>query len=339
MKRKISIIMTLLLLASYTATAQDQTAYADLEKGEAINLPGIYAKIETSEGFVVFYLDYKNTPLTTTNFINLAESGFYKGLKFYRDIENYALFCGDPLNNGTSDAGYNFPMEINEQLSHNQSGILSMDGISTLSNGSRFFISKSADPILDSKYSAFGFIVEGDKVLKKLTRKDSIISIEIIRTGPGATSFLSDEAEFNRLSSVMLSRELESFRVTNPDVVTAIETLGENVKKTLTGIYYKISEKGSGEKAVKGDFVSVNYTGKLIDGTIFDSSISRGTPFEFSVGKRSVIYGMDETLLDMSIGEKRTVIIPPELAYGENQNGPIPPNSWLIFELEFLGIN
>ncbi len=339
MKRKISIIMTLLLLASYTATAQDQTTYADLEEGEAINLPGIYAKIETSEGFVVFYLDYKNTPLTTINFINLTESGFYTGLNFYRDIENYALFCGDPLNNGTSDVGYNFPMELNEQLSHNQSGVLSMDGISRLSNGSRFFISKSADPILDSKYSAFGFIVEGDKLLKKLKRDDSIISIEIIRTGSEAAAFISDKAEFNRLSSVMLNRELESFRATNPDVVAAIEKLGENVKKTLTGIYYKVNEEGSGEKAEKGEFISVHFTGKFIDGTIFDSSISRGLPLEFSVGTRSMIFGVDENLLDMSVGEKRTVIIPPEFAYGENQNGPIPPNSWLIFELEFIGKN
>jgi peptidylprolyl isomerase len=207
-----------------------------------------------------------------------------------------------------------------------------------MTNSSRFFISKSPDSVLDDKYAAFGFLTEGRKVLEKLKRKDTIISIEIIRTGSEALAFKTDKNEFNRLSQLLMSRELDTFRAENPQVAAAIENLGEGVKKTLTGIYYVITSEGNGVKPVREDEVSVHYIGKMVDGTVFDSSIARGVPFEFTVGTKSVISGWDESVINMTVGEKRTVIIPPALAYGKVQAGPIPPNSWLMFDVELLGI-
>lgn len=338
MIKKLLLILSILIISGTALTAQDQNAYLDLENGESVNIPGIYARIETSKGSMIFYLDYKNTALTTLNFINLAEQGFYNKLTFYRDIQNYALFSGDPENNGSSDAGYNFPMEINSKIRHDKSGILSMDGISKMSNSSRFFISKSSDTVLDNKYTAFGFLTEGFKTLEKLTRNDVINSIEIVRTGSEALAFNTAESEFIRLSQHMMTEDLNSFREKNPEVAAAIDNMGEGVQKTLTGIYYKTTVEGNGVKAERGDSVSVHYVGKMVDGTIFDSSIARGTPFEFAVGTKSVITGWDESVIDMSIGEKRTVIIPPNLAYGDTQAGPIPPGSWLMFDIEFIGI-
>ena len=338
MIKKIIIILSVFFISITTVTAQDQSLYTDVKKGESVNIPGMYAEVETNRGIIVFYLDYENAPLATLNFITLVDEGFYNGLEFYRDIQNYAIFSGDPENNGSSSAGYNFPMEINNKLKHDRSGILSMDGISNMSNSSRFFISKSADSVLDEKYTAFGFITEGLAVLRKLKRGDTISSIKIIRTGSEATAFKTDKNEFNRLSKIIMDAELEKFRAQNPEVVSAIENLGDGVNKSLTGIYYKITLEGNGIKPEAEDLVTVHYSAMMIDGTIFDSSYARTTPFEFSVGTNSVISGWDEAVMDMSIGEKRTVIIPSNLAYGDVQAGPIPPNSWLMFDIEFIGI-
>mmetsp|Transcript_132092 Transcript_132092/g.196787 ORF Transcript_132092/g.196787 Transcript_132092/m.196787 type:complete len:126 (-) Transcript_132092:46-423(-) len=92
-------------------------------------------------------------------------------------------------------------------------------------------------------------------------------------------------------------------------------------------------------KSKNGDNLSMHYTGKLVDGSVFDSSVTRGTPFTFRLGQGNVIKGWDQGLLDMCVGEKRTLTIPPEMGYGARGYPPvIPGNSVLIFETELLGI-
>ncbi len=101
----------------------------------------------------------------------------------------------------------------------------------------------------------------------------------------------------------------------------------------------EILEEGNGELADDGDTVSVHYTGKLEDGTVFDSSVERNQPFEFTIGKGNVIAGWDQGVLGMRVGEKAKLTIAPNLAYGESGRGQIPPNATLIFEIELLGVN
>lgn len=99
-------------------------------------------------------------------------------------------------------------------------------------------------------------------------------------------------------------------------------------------------EVGNGETAESGQSVTVHYTGWLTDGSKFDSSLDRNSPFSFSLGKGMVIRGWDEGVAGMKVGGKRKLTIPPEMGYGERgAGGVIPPNATLIFEVELLGID
>lgn len=98
------------------------------------------------------------------------------------------------------------------------------------------------------------------------------------------------------------------------------------------------TQPGTGAAAKDGDQITVNYTGKLQDGTVFDTSVGK-TPFEFTLGGGQVIPGWDQGLLGMKVGGKRTLTIPPSLAYGEQGAGStIPPNATLIFDVELISI-
>jgi FKBP-type peptidyl-prolyl cis-trans isomerase len=96
---------------------------------------------------------------------------------------------------------------------------------------------------------------------------------------------------------------------------------------------------GKGKEAKDGDSISVHYVGTLANGTEFDSSRKRGTPFTFMLGKGNVIKGWDQGVAGMKVGGKRKLTIPPSLAYGERSQGRIPPNSTLQFEIELLNVN
>lgn len=112
-----------------------------------------------------------------------------------------------------------------------------------------------------------------------------------------------------------------------------------DAQTTESGLQYIVVEEGSGDKAVSGKKVKVHYTGKLEDGTEFDSSIKRGQPIEFTLGVGQVIKGWDEGIALMNVGDKYQLIIPPELGYGAAGAGNvIPPNSVLIFDVELVEV-
>jgi len=95
---------------------------------------------------------------------------------------------------------------------------------------------------------------------------------------------------------------------------------------------------GTGDMAVSGDRVVVNYTGRFVNGKVFDSSLSRNEPFQFVLGVGQVIKGWDEGIVGMRVGGKRILSIPSTLGYGANDYGPIPGGSTLIFEVELLKV-
>ena len=131
--------------------------------------------------------------------------------------------------------------------------------------------------------------------------------------------------------------EVELFEIQKPFVDTDFDLPAEEIALE-SGLRYLEHITGKGLEAATGHTVKVHYSGYLIDGTKFDSSHDRGKPFSFQLGQGRVIKGWDEALALMSKGEKRSLIIPPEIGYGPRGQGKIPPNSTLIFEVELIDI-
>ncbi|KAK9457405.1 hypothetical protein V1511DRAFT_493531 [Dipodascopsis uninucleata] len=122
-------------------------------------------------------------------------------------------------------------------------------------------------------------------------------------------------------------------------ILSVMDTVEAGFSAALQiGITKKIPAADCKRKAKKGDKLEIHYTGTLTDGTVFDSSISRGKPFSFTLGAGQVIKGWDQGILGMCIGEQRKLTIPPELGYGSRAIGKIPAQSTLIFTTELIGI-
>jgi FKBP-type peptidyl-prolyl cis-trans isomerase FkpA len=117
-----------------------------------------------------------------------------------------------------------------------------------------------------------------------------------------------------------------------------VAEMGPKTVKTKSGLQYEDLIVGTGSEAKNGKTVSVHYTGWLTDGTKFDSSLDRGEPFQITLPGQ-VIPGWNEGIPGMKVGGKRKLLIPPALGYGASENGPIPANSTLVFEVELLQVD
>jgi peptidylprolyl isomerase len=325
--------------------------------GDSVLGDGLFARISTVKGDIVVRLEFQKTPMTVCNFVALAEGTmkaaagkpFYDGLIFHRvisrangDAQDFMIQGGDPLGNGTGGPGYNFPDEFDPSLTHNGPGILSMANSGPGTNGSQFFITHVATPWLDGKHSVFGRVFLGQAVVNAIRQGDKINRLTIIRNGHAANAFKADQDTFDGL----VRNAAAALSARNKAQLDA--GLAEVQKKypaaqiSPSGIRYIIQREGKGEKPAQGKIVLVNYKASLVSGRTFDNSDMNGGPQEFQIG--ALFPGLDESLRDMRAGEKRTVIIPPQLAFGERglsdgRGGQIvPPNSFVVFELELAGI-
>ncbi len=130
---------------------------------------------------------------------------------------------------------------------------------------------------------------------------------------------------------VLQSKKPEEDTPVEPESTQASSTQADDLQITDTQV-------GDGAEAVSGKKISVHYTGTLTNGTKFDSSVDRGTPFEFTLGSGQVIQGWERGFTGMKVGGKRKLVIPPALGYGASPQGSIPANSTLIFEVELLDV-
>ncbi|MDR0323555.1 MAG: peptidylprolyl isomerase [Treponema sp.] len=314
---------------------------------------GLFARITTNRGDIVVRLEYERAPITVCSFVALAEGKmnaargrrFYDGLTFHRvisrangDGQDFMIQGGCPQGNGRGGPGYSFPDEFDPALKHDKPGILSMANAGPGTNGSQFFITIVPTPHLDGRHTVFGQVVQGQNIVNTVRQGDKIEKITIIRNGQAANAFSADQAAFDRLLGQKETEDAARMQAQSHADIDKINSDYPNTQKTVSGIRYIIQKQGSGGKPGTGNTVRVHYSGRLLSGSVFDSSILRGTPLEFEAGTGKVIQGWDEMVIDMQAGEKRLVIIPPELAYGNRDvgNGLIPANSFLIFEMELI---
>ncbi len=311
---------------------------------------GLYAQMDTSKGKITIRLEYEKTPLTVANFVGLAEGTkkfsaqgrkegkpYYDGLNFHRVIADFMVQGGCPLGTGTGGPGYRFNDEIDSTLKHSGPGILSMANAGPGTNGSQFFITHKATPWLDGKHTVFGKVLgkEDQDVVNKIQKGDKLKSMKIIRVGKKAEAFKGDEEHFNKLQG----KSINSATVKLESLIAELEAKHKTkVVTTQTGLRYLVLKEGKGKLPVAGTRISAHYTGTLASGKKFDSSRDRKEPIKFPVGKGFVIPGWDEALSKMRKGERRILIIPHELAYGERGagGGLIPPFSTLVFDVELL---
>ncbi len=343
MNRLLSLLLlfTLLFCSVQPASSAEEKKMKD----------GLYAKITTNKGEILLRLLYNKTPLTVINFVGLAEGSlhlggsdkptgtpFYNGLTFHRVIANFMIQGGCPLGTGTGGPGYTFPDEFDKSLRHDSPGILSMANAGPGTNGSQFFITHVPTPHLDDHHTVFGRIIEGQDVVNAIAQGDVIKTVEIIRVGKEAEQFKTDQAAFDAALALIKEKETKEEKEQQKKIEKTIHERWSKAVRSKSGLYYQIEKKGEGAPPAVGTTIKVHYTGRLLQGNRkFDSSYDRGEPIAFPVGTGRVIQGWDEALSQMTTGEKRTLIIPPELAYGERgAGGVIPPNAWLVFDVELV---
>ena len=305
---------------------------------------GIYAKLITSKGAIVVYLEHEKTPGTVGNFVALAEGNlentakpqgtpYYDGLKFHRVIPDFMIQGGCPQGTGTGNPGYQFDDEFHPDLKHHGPGVLSMANAGPGTNGSQFFITHIATPWLDGKHTVFGNVIEGQDIVDAIEQGDTM-TVEILRQGEAAVSWNAVEA-FRTFEGERTKRIEEEKRKQNE----LLDKVSAGYDQTESGLRYKIIQNGDGKQATKGAMVSVHYKGQLLDGTVFDSSYKRKQPIDFALGVGQVIAGWDEGIQLLKVGDKARFVIPSNLAYGERgAGGVIPPDATLIFDVELMNV-
>ena len=336
------LILTFILVGGMAFAGGNKETYRDLEDG-------LYAEVTTEKGTILIDLKYKLVPLTVANFVGLAEGtiahsqgdgSFYDGLTFHRVEKDFVIQGGDPAGDGTGGPGYRIPTETHQSLTHSGAGIVAMANSGPNRNGSQFYITLRATPWLDGNYSIFGEVVRGMETVNEIEQGDVIQEVNIVRKGNEAKEFATDQESFDEL---LLEKrgEVEKGRETALASQEAyIERNWPEAQRMENGIRYVIEEEGSGPKPDAKDTVAVHYTGSLLTGMPFETTENQDAPAVFNLGEIRTIPGWEATLRDMRPGEKRTAIIPPDLGFGEQgRQGLIPPNSYLVFEVELVNVN
>ena len=339
---------------------------------------GIFAEIQTNKGNIVVKLYHEATPVTVANFVSLAEGNntfvdekykgkkYYDGLIFHRLIKDFMIQGGCPEGTGSGNPGYKFKDEFIDSLKHTKKGILSMANSGPKTNGSQFFITHKATPWLDNKHTIFGEVVVGLEVVDSIAAVKTIIpdkpkpeitmtKVEIIRNGRDTKKFdavkiMSDYFEEEE-------KAIAAMKEITDKMISEFKSQMDEAATTESGLKIVKLMEGSGETPKIGQNVMVNYAGWLMaDASLFDSNVLEvAEKFgKLNAGRRDqggyqpvpmpfspdapLFPGFREGLLTMKVGDKIRIFLPPHLGTGNQDYGPIPGGSTLVFDIEITGI-
>lgn len=323
-------------------------------------------KMETSVGSIVLELDAEKAPITVDNFIKYADAKFYDGTIFHRVMKDFMIQGGGhlpDLDEKKEGLRGGIKTEWKNGLK-NKTGTISMarKGGDPNSASAQFFINVVDNDRLDmpqgdgAGYTVFGKVVEGDDTVQKIRNApvtthpkypggpvvpSETITITSVRVLGDVDRSKIEAAAKNaeKAAAEALAKAAEAKAAEMNGYVAKIESeTGKKATKTASGLVYIDLKDGEGPQPEKTNNVEVHYTGWLLDGTKFDSSVDRGKPFQFNL-QRGVIQGWLEGVATMKVGGKRKLIIPSDLAYGKRGSPPtIPPDATLVFDVELLAI-
>ena len=359
--RQSKFVFSLLITVSFLFNAcNDQ--YPELDSG-------LYTEITTTKGNIVIQLEMEKTPITVANFVSLSEGNntnvndeykgkqYYDGLIFHRVIDNFMIQGGDPSGTGQGGPGYSFKDEITD-LTHDGPGILSMANAGPSTNGSQFFITHLKTPWLDGKHTVFGKVISGQNIVDSIVQNDTIKKIKIIRKGSLAKNFNAPEIFSNHFLEEEIANEKKLQKQMKVQGETA-KKFAEQRLKAITNdsqMSYFISTNGKGEKVAKTNKALLHYAVYFADGKFLETSDieiaktldvvdenrkknNRYQPLVADVNPEAqMIPGFKEGVKLLRVGDKATLFVPYNLAYGEKGTGGIPPKSDLIFEVEILDL-
>ncbi len=337
-KTRTALGALLFLFSTALLGAQDVDPTASLPDG-------LYATVVTAKGTIVLELYADKAPLAVASFVGLTEGSFapsgkpyFDGIVFHRVEPGFVIQGGDPTGTGTGGPGYKFPNEIVPGLSFNAAGVLGMANAGPDTNGSQFYITLAPATFLDGSYTVFGRVASGMQAVQAIRKGDAMISVRIVRKGAKANAFKVDKAKFDAdIKSYAAGASVRAKSALDPQY-SAIKSRVAGLTAGNDGLLYKIAKTGSGIRPMAGTQVRILYTLTLSDGKKLDSTADRNNePFTFKLRSGQVIPGFDAAVMAMTYGERRIVVIPPELGYGAaGAGGVVPPNAVLVFDIELL---
>jgi len=332
-------------------------------QSRSASLPeGLYAELQTNKGVIVLRLEFDKTPMTVANFVGLAEGTiankalppgrpYFDGSVFHRVVPGHVIQAGKPGGTSLDGPGYEIPNEIVPELGHGRAGMLGMANSGPHTAGSQFYITLGDRSYLDGDYTVFGEVESGLGVVNSIVQGDFVEKVTILRVGARAGQLKTDEASFRRLVDETRSRVEKLERAKADREARLIQERWPQAVTLKPGLQFLTLREGTGEPSPAGTTLAVRYGGQSLDGRRFvslaDGKPGEGSapePFPFVVGSTSVNPGVDAVVALMKNGEKRLVILAPELGYGRSgfyskpepgkKRFVISPRTTLVYEIE-----
>ncbi|MCK4658005.1 MAG: peptidylprolyl isomerase [Phycisphaerae bacterium] len=327
-------------------------------EGEAKSDPALYPQLKmvTTMGDIVLELNGEKAPISVRNFVQYAEDGFYNETIFHRVIDKFMIQAGGFTATFEKKSGLRPPIK-NEWRNglKNSQGTIAMARTSMPDSATaQFYINVVDNRSLDrprggAAYAVFGKVVEGMDVVDKIKKVKVHPNPKAGQHVPVETIAIKSVTLLNGLTLkkvvAAIKKQEETAVMAKTELAKAFESLvtdghdaqNRQLQQTESGLMYVILKEGNGPSPQPTDTVKVHYTGWLMDGTKFDSSVDRGQPASFGLNR--VIAGWTEGVGLMKAGEKRRFVIPSDLGYGKRGSPPnIPPDATLVFDVELLEI-